>query len=54
MSGEPQDMFRDERGRYKPGFNTRMTKRMRVASRLDELVAEYFPNGGYSVMDASS
>jgi len=53
MSGEPQDIFRDERGRYKPGFNTRMTKRMRVAARLDELVAEYFPNGGYSVMDAN-
>jgi hypothetical protein len=53
MSGEPQDIFRDERGRYKPGFNTRMTKRMRVAARLEELHREYFPNGGYSVMDAN-
>ena len=53
MSGEPQDIFRDERGRYKPGFNTRMTKRMRVAARLEELHQEYFPNGGYSVMDAN-
>ena len=53
MSGEPQDIIRDERGRYKSGFNTRITKRMRVAAKLDELVAEYFPNGGYSVMDAN-
>ena len=53
MSGEPQDIFRDERGRYKPGFNTRMTKRMRVAVRLEELRREYFPTGGESVMDAN-
>src|SRR6516164_1414101 len=53
MSGEPQDIFRDERGRYKPGFNTRMTKRMRVAARLEELRREYFPVGGESVMDAN-
>ena len=53
MSGEPQDMVRDERGRYKPGFNTRMTRRMRIAAKLEELQHEYFPNGGYSVMDAN-
>ena len=53
ISGESQDIFRDERGRYKPGFNTRMTKRMRVASRLEELRHEYFPAGGESVMDAN-
>jgi len=53
MSGEPQDIFRDARGRYKPGFNTRMTKRMRVEARLEELRREYFPNGGESVMDAN-
>jgi hypothetical protein len=53
MSGEPQDIFRDERGRYKPGFNTRITKRMRVAVRLEELRREYFPAGGESVMDAN-
>jgi hypothetical protein len=53
MSGEPQDIFRDERGRYKPGFNTRMTKRMRVAARLEELHHEYFPIGGASVMDVN-
>jgi hypothetical protein len=53
MSGEPQDIFRDERGRYKPGFNTRITKRMRVAARLEELRREYFPAGGESVMDAN-
>jgi hypothetical protein len=53
MSGEPQDIFRDERGRYKPGFNTRMTKRMRVEARLEELRREYFPAGGESIMDAN-
>jgi hypothetical protein len=53
MSGESQDIIRDERGRYKPGFNTRITKRMRVAAKLEELHREYFPNGGYSVMDAN-
>ena len=53
MSGEPQDIIRDELGRYKPGFNTRITKRMRVSAKLEELQHEYFPNGGYSVMDAN-
>ena len=33
--------------------NTRMTKRMRVAARLEELRHEFFPNGGESVMDAN-
>jgi hypothetical protein len=51
MSGEPQDIIRDDRGRYKPGFNTRITKRMRIAAKLEELQHEYFPNGGASVMD---
>ena len=53
MSGEPQDLIRDERGRYKTGFNTRITKRMRVAAKLEELRREFFPNGGESVMDAN-
>ena len=53
MSGEPQDIIRDERGRYKSGFNTRITKRMRVAAKLDELVAEYFPHGGHSPTNAA-
>jgi hypothetical protein len=51
MPGEPQDIIRDELGRYKPGFNTRITKRMRVAARLEELRHEFFPVGGASVMD---
>src|SRR6516162_2300329 len=51
MSGEPQDIIRDARGRYKPGFNTRITKRMRVAAKLEELHHEFFPAGGASVMD---
>jgi hypothetical protein len=37
----------------KPGQNRYTTKRERIAGKLAELVAEYFPNGGYSVMDAS-
>jgi hypothetical protein len=53
MAGEPQDIVRDERGRYKPGFNTRITKRMRVEAKLEELRREYFPTGGESVMDAN-
>jgi hypothetical protein len=38
---------------YKPGQNRHTTKRERIAAKLNELVAEYFPNGGYSVMDAN-
>ena len=37
----------------KPGQNRHTTKRDRLAAKLAELTAEYFPNGGYSVMDAS-
>jgi hypothetical protein len=37
----------------KPGQNRHTTKRERIAAKLNELVAEYFPNGGYSVMDAN-
>jgi hypothetical protein len=51
MSGGPQDIVRDELGRYKSGFNTRITKRMRIAARLEELRHEFFPAGGASVMD---
>jgi hypothetical protein len=53
MSGEPQDIFRDQRGRYKPGFNTGITRRMRIAAKLEELRHEFFPSGGESRMDAS-
>jgi len=51
MSGEPQDIVRDERGRYKPGFNTRITKQARIAARLEELRAEYDPAGNASAVD---
>jgi len=44
---------RDKFGRYRPGFNPRISKRLRVEARLRELVAEYFPNGGCSVIDAN-
>jgi hypothetical protein len=55
MQGEPQGMLqdRDKLGRYRPGFNPRVSKRLRVEAKLGQLVAEYFPNGGYSVMDAN-
>src|SRR6516164_8632484 len=38
---------------YKPGQNRHTTKRERINAKLNELVAEYFPNGGYSVMDTA-
>jgi hypothetical protein len=38
---------------YKPGQNWHTTKRERTNAKLLELVAEYFPNGGYSVMDGN-
>jgi hypothetical protein len=34
-------------------MNSRKLKQLKVAAKLDELVAEYFPNGGYSVMDGN-
>ena len=37
----------------KPGQNRHTTKRERIAAKLAELIAEYFPSGGYSVMDAA-
>jgi hypothetical protein len=54
MSGEPQDVLqeRDELGRYRRGFNPRITKRMRVAAKLEELRREFFPSGGESAIDA--
>ena len=40
MSGDPQDVARDERGRYNPGFNTRTTKAAERAQLESELLAE--------------
>jgi hypothetical protein len=40
-------------GRFEPGMNSRKRKQLKIAAKLDELVAEYFPHGGYSVMDAN-
>jgi hypothetical protein len=55
MQGEVQggSAERDRLGRYKPGYNSRRVKLERIAAKLNELVAEYFPNGGYSSMDAA-
>ena len=39
------------RGRFKPGQNSRSIKKARIAAKLDELTAEYFPAGGMTVMD---
>jgi hypothetical protein len=38
---------------FKPGMNSRKRKQLKVAAKLNELVAEYFPHGGYSVMDGN-
>jgi len=38
---------------FKPGENRYTRKAERIAAKLNELIAEYFPNGGYSVMDAN-
>src|SRR5215472_5878692 len=38
---------------FKPGENHYTRKAERIAAKLNELIAEYFPNGGYSVMDAN-
>ena len=39
------------RTRFKPGQNYYTIKRDRIAAKLDELTAEYFPAGGMTVMD---
>src|SRR6516165_3232597 len=54
MLGEPQDVLqeRDELGRYRRGFNPRITKRMRIAAKLEEFRREFFPGGGESAIDA--
>jgi len=44
---------RDKLGRYKPGYSSRRAKLERIAAKLNELIAEYFPNGGYSRMDSA-
>ena len=45
---------RDKLGRYKPGYSSRRVKLERIAAKLNELVAEFFPNGAdYSRVDAS-
>ena len=47
-------LARDGKGtRFKPGQNYYTIKRDRIAAKLVELTAEYFPNGGYSVMDTA-
>jgi len=38
---------------FKPGENRHTRKAERIAAKLGELIAEYFPNGGYSVMDGN-
>jgi hypothetical protein len=44
---------RDRLGRYKPGYSSRRVKLERIAAKLNELFAEYFPNSRYSRMDAA-
>ena len=40
-------------GRFEPGMNSRKRKQLKIVAKLNELVAEYFPAGGYSVMDGN-
>jgi hypothetical protein len=52
MSGDFQAApGRDKLGRMLPGMNSRKLKQLKVAAKFDELVAEFFPHGGYGVMD---
>ena len=51
---QAERLAKDGKGtRFKPGQNYYTIKRDRIAAKLNELVAEYFPNGDYSRMDAS-
>src|SRR6516165_10610735 len=36
---------------FKPGMNSRKRRQLKVAAKLAELVAEFFPHGGMTVMD---
>ena len=49
MQVEPQAVP----GRFTPGMNSRKRKQLKIAAKFDELVAEYFPNGGHSVTDGN-
>jgi len=54
MSGDLQAALgRDKLGRMLPGMNSRKLKQLKVAAKFDELVAEFFPHGGYGVMDGN-
>jgi hypothetical protein len=55
MPGEPQGVLqdRDKLGRMKRGYNPRISKRIRIEAKLEELRREYFPNGGASRMDGN-
>jgi hypothetical protein len=55
MQGELQGVSadRDGLGRYKRGFNSRKATQVRIAAKAEELMREYFPCGGCTVMDAS-
>jgi hypothetical protein len=50
MQGDLQVALAED-GRFKPGQNSRSIKKARIAAKLDELTAEYFPHGGMTVMD---
>jgi hypothetical protein len=52
MQGDLQEASAGD-GRFKPGQNSRSLKKARIAAKLDELTAEYFPAGGMTVMDAN-
>ena len=46
-------LAKDGKGtQFKPGQNYYTIKRDRIAAKLNELTAEFFPNGGVSAIDA--
>ena len=45
--------LQDGSGRFKPGMNSRKVRQLKVQAKLDQLIAEYFPNGGYGIQDAN-
>jgi len=51
MQGDLQVASRDKRGRMLPGNNSRTIKQARIAARLEELRAEYDPDGNASALD---
>jgi hypothetical protein len=53
QAGQRAKVQNTGRTRFKPGQNYYTIKRDRIAAKLVELTAEFFPTGTYSRMDAA-